>query len=699
MTSKQMWAGFILAWFAAFGPLVISCGPAVAQAQTPAPNPPLPPLDQLVAPVALYPDALLAQVLTCAASPGQVTDMNSWVQQNSQLHGTALQDAAQQRGYDASFVALALFPDVLNQLASQIDWTTQLGTAYLSDPKGVMDAVQRLRAQAQAAGNLKNTPQQVVTTETQNGQPIIVIQPANPQVVYVPVYNPQVVYWPPPPGAVLLSFGLGIAIGAMISNNTYYAPYGWGAWGMGWHSHTVVCVGRPWVPPPHARYPYVRPVPVPYGGYRPRPYVYAPTTVNVNRTTVNRSGYPAYPGGVTPRPTPYQPVARPPAAVPPPGARRPARCQPPERVRRTHPQAQRRINASRSRQLLRSVRLRPVRDRRTTVHAATAPRRTSNHPSELKPAPTHSPATRAAARSAPQASADKAACPANREAPPPRGAANQARSAREFKHMKTTSIIHVIAAATLLCVGQSALAQVAPQETFATPEDAVVALVEATQTSNSAELRAIFGPDGDKLIQSGDPVMDQRSREVFLVAYGERAELMEDGPTRRVLYIGNEDWPFPIPLVKEGQTWRFDTAAGAQEILVRRIGRNELSTIKVCRVYVDAQNEYAAAPHDFQPSGVYAQRFLSSPGKHDGLYWRSEGLVEQSPLGQFAADAAAEGYRRARRARKREARSPFMAISIASSPRRAPRKIPAATSSTDRCARASRSSPTRLRTV
>ena len=145
---------------------------------------------------------------------------------------------------------------------------------------------------------------------------------------------------------------------------------------------------------------------------------------------------------------------------------------------------------------------------------------------------------------------------------------------------------------------------------------------------------------------SGDPVMDQRSREVFLVAYGERAALMEDGPTRRMLYIGNEDWPFPIPLVKDGQTWRFDTAAGAQEILARRIGRNELSTIKVCQVYVDAQNEYAAAPHDFQPSGVYAQRFLSSPGKHDGLYWRSEGFEDQSPLGQFAADAAAEGYHR-----------------------------------------------------
>ena len=91
------------------------------------------------------------------------------------------------------------------------------------------------------------------------------------------------------------------------------------------------------------------------------------------------------------------------------------------------------------------------------------------------------------------------------------------------------------------------------------------------------------------------------------MAYGERAALMEDGPTRRVLYIGNEDWPFPIPLVKDGQTWRFDTAAGAQEILARRIGRNELSTIKVCQVYVDAQNEYAAAPHNFQPSGVCAK--------------------------------------------------------------------------------------------
>src|SRR5271170_1342536 len=259
---KQAWVGVIFACCAALG-----AASAQNAAQPPAAtNPPLPPLEQLLAPVALYPDPLLAQVLTSATSPGQVTEVNNWLQQNQDLHGTALQEAAQQKGFDASFIALALFPDVMNQLASQIDWTTELGTAFLSDPTGVMNAVQKLRAQAQAAGNLTTTPQQQVSTENQGGQQVIVIQPANPQVVYVPVYNPAVVYYPPPPtAAVVIGFGLGIAIGAAMVNNAYYAPWGWGAWGMGWHSHSVVVVGRPWVVPPYARYPYVRPVPVPYG--------------------------------------------------------------------------------------------------------------------------------------------------------------------------------------------------------------------------------------------------------------------------------------------------------------------------------------------------------------------------------------------------------------------------------------------------
>lgn len=341
--------------------------------------------------------------------------MNTWLQQNKdQLHGTELQDAAQARGYDASFIALALFPDVMNQLASQIEWTTELGTAFLSDPKGVMNAVQKLRAQAQAAGNLQSTPQQSVVTENQGGQQVIVIQPANPQVVYVPVYNPQVVYYPPPPGAaILIGFGLGIALGAALSNNYYYGPYGWGAWGMGWHTHTVVVRGGAWVVPPYHRYPYVRPIPVPYGGYyRPRPYAYSSTTVNINRVTVNNPGYA---GGTTPRPKPYTPVARPapPASTLPatrpggatggPGQRpstQPARPPAPNNGARPSPQptnpAQRPAPAG------------PGKS--TTGLAVTTHRAISNPTSGPPPIPAPSPATRTAARNGRPVNADRAAC-------------------------------------------------------------------------------------------------------------------------------------------------------------------------------------------------------------------------------------------------------------------------------------------------
>ena len=309
---RQAWIGVIVALCVVLGQMASNDGPSAAKAQTPAPNPPLPPLEQLLAPVALYPDALLAQVLTSATSPGQVTEMNQWVQQNKQLQGTQLQDAAQEKGFDASFIALALFPDVLEQLASQIDWTTELGTAFLSDPKGVMAAVQKLRAQAQAAGNLKSTPQQSVVTR-KSGRPTSHRDSARESAGGLCTgVQPHGRVLAAASGTVLLAFGLGIAIGAAMSNNAYYAPYGWGAWGMGWHTHTVVVRGGAWVVPPYARYPYVRPVPMPYGGYRPRPYVYAPTNININKVTVNN---PAYRGGTTPRPKPYAPVPRPPATT------------------------------------------------------------------------------------------------------------------------------------------------------------------------------------------------------------------------------------------------------------------------------------------------------------------------------------------------------------------------------------------------
>jgi hypothetical protein len=211
--------------------------------------------------------------------------------------------------------------------------------------------------------------------------------------------------------------------------------------------------------------------------------------------------------------------------------------------------------------------------------------------------------------------------------------------------MNISSIMRGFSVAALLWCGQNVCAQDAQQKAFSSPEDAVVALVDAAATGNTGELRTLFGPDGDKVLFSGDPVMDKRNREVFVVAYAEQATLLTSSPIRRILYIGNEDWPFPIPLVKVGEVWRFDTTAGAQEILVRRIGRNELSTIGVCLVYVAAQREYAALPHDLKPMGAYAQKIASSPGKHDGLYWKSEDPEKLSPLGEFAAKAAAEGYR------------------------------------------------------
>jgi Protein of unknown function (DUF3300) len=253
-------------------------------------------MDKLLAPIALYPDALLAQVLTCSTSPDQVGKFNTWLQGEKEVSGSDLQKAAMDAGFDASFASLALFPDVMSTLADNMDWTKELGTAYLSDQKGVMASVQRLRTEAKNAGNLKTNEQQKVTVESEGGSQVIVIEPANPQVVYVPAYDPQVVYTSAPPpqqsgsgggavAAALIGFGLGVAVGAAIDNDPYYyGPYGWGAWGFGWHGGGVYYQRSVWVVPVRPRYPYVRPVP----GYRPRPNVYAPRRTNVN-INVDRS--------------------------------------------------------------------------------------------------------------------------------------------------------------------------------------------------------------------------------------------------------------------------------------------------------------------------------------------------------------------------------------------------------------------------
>jgi hypothetical protein len=182
------------------------------------------------------------------------------------------------------------------------------------------------------------------------------------------------------------------------------------------------------------------------------------------------------------------------------------------------------------------------------------------------------------------------------------------------------------------------------QQYFAPAEEAVQALLDAVRVEGGEGLLSIFGPEAERL-QSGDAVADQASRERFLEAAEGGVHIELEGEDQAILDLGEDRWPFPIPIVKEQQGWRFDTAAGLEELLNRRIGRNELYTIAVMRAIVDAQHEYASTDGGTE-GREYAQRFGSSEGKRDGLYWRADEGEEESPLGPLVAVAVEEGYRR-----------------------------------------------------
>ena len=182
------------------------------------------------------------------------------------------------------------------------------------------------------------------------------------------------------------------------------------------------------------------------------------------------------------------------------------------------------------------------------------------------------------------------------------------------------------------------------QQTFSSPEQAVAALAEAWGHEDKAELLKIFGAGGAKLISSGDPVADDDARQRLAAEYNASHKIDYEGEGKAVLSIGKDDFPFPIPLLKQGSAWYFDTKEGEQEILNRRIGRNELNVIEVCHAYVEAQREYAAKNPVGKGRSEYAQRLHSSPGKHDGLYWAAETAEDESPLGPLVASAQAEGY-------------------------------------------------------
>jgi hypothetical protein len=250
-------------------------------------------LDDLVAPIALYPDQLLAQVLIASSNPQEVLDGGNWIIQNQSVKGDALTSAAKTAGFGPSMQYLMNFPQVIDNMCQEIEWTTQLGQAFQSDQKGVMDAVQRRRGQAKQMGNLVSSAQMTVATKNDSGQQYVEIKPADPKVVYVPQYNPVTIYNTQAAPAVapaqttttsssgistgtavgigLLSFGVGMAIGAAINNNHYY-PYP--AWGY----HGVHYGGHPYHPPPY------RPV---YLGYHPANDYHPPSNYHWNQVNHN----------------------------------------------------------------------------------------------------------------------------------------------------------------------------------------------------------------------------------------------------------------------------------------------------------------------------------------------------------------------------------------------------------------------------
>jgi hypothetical protein len=290
-------------------------------------------LDALVAPIALYPDALVAQVLGAATYPYEIVDAAFWMKDNSTLAGEALAKAVDQQSWDPSVKALTQFPSVLENLAKNLAWTSSLGEASSLQQQDVMAAVQRMRAKAQAAGTLKSGSQIKVVQEAPQ---TIVIQPANPQIVYVPTYNPTVVYGAPVvvPGyssadvaaAAIISFGVGIAVGAAIYGGC--CGWGWSYWGTNWHSHTVIYNRNIYVGNSywrggyyggHPGYPGYRPPPP---GYRPGYPGYRPPPPGYRPPSGGRPGYPGYgrpPATTLPAPgtgNPNRPGTNPPGTRP-----------------------------------------------------------------------------------------------------------------------------------------------------------------------------------------------------------------------------------------------------------------------------------------------------------------------------------------------------------------------------------------------
>ena len=208
-------------------------------------------------------------------------------------------------------------------------------------------------------------------------------------------------------------------------------------------------------------------------------------------------------------------------------------------------------------------------------------------------------------------------------------------------------VVAVLTVLLALCAGFSsadAAVKGGQKRTYPSPEAAVKALVDAVKSQDRKQMTLVLGPEAHAILLSGDEIADREALENFAQRYEEKNRIEREGEFKAVLLVGQKDWPLPIPIVKKGQGWLFDTKKGKEEVLNRRIGRNELAVIKVCEAYVDAQQEYADMQSEEGGLARYARKFWSTPGKRDGLYWETKEGEKPSPFGPFAAKAKTEGY-------------------------------------------------------
>ncbi|HXQ27228.1 MAG TPA: DUF2950 domain-containing protein [Candidatus Acidoferrales bacterium] len=206
-------------------------------------------------------------------------------------------------------------------------------------------------------------------------------------------------------------------------------------------------------------------------------------------------------------------------------------------------------------------------------------------------------------------------------------------------HWANLSKLAAVAILLTGCFPTRSMAQQPGQKAFSSAEEASNALVTAAQNNDEKALLDILGPDAKQIVSSGDETEDADNRANFVQRYQEMHRLVKEPDGTTTLYTGAENWPMPIPLVNKGNSWYFDTAAGKKEILYRRVGRNEISTIRVCQQLVAAEKEYYSTQHN-----EYAQKFLSDEGQHNGLYWKAADGEPQSPIGPLVASAVAQGY-------------------------------------------------------